>query len=113
MTLRTIYLAVVLAVLSACGGSRPDENASAAPRVGVATAADRVCSRDLDCVLVEECCGCASSGQRLAVSRARLEALESAAASVCTAPCMPVLTAHRSCTATEARCAGGLCVPVL
>lgn len=113
MTARMLVLAAAISMLAACGGTRPNEGASAAPRVGAATAADRVCSRDVDCVLVEDCCGCSSSGQRLAVSRERLGALEAGAAASCTATCAPVATPHRTCAATQARCAGGLCVPVL
>jgi len=113
MTARNACVMFAIFLAAACGSARPNGGASAAPRVGAATAADRTCSRDLDCVLAEDCCGCSANGQRLAVNRERLPALESGAAAACTMTCAPVPEPHRTCGATAARCAGGLCIPVL
>ncbi len=112
---RLLGLVAFVSLSAACAGAQSGAGAAAdAPHIGAATAADRACSRDVDCVLVDDCCGCSTGGQRLAVTRTRLTDLESSAEAACaTRQCAPSPTPHRSCTATAARCAGGLCVPNL
>ena len=108
-------LAVIVLLACACAGAQSGAGAATdAPRIGAATAADRTCSRDVDCVMVDDCCGCSGGGQRLAVTQSRLAELQASAEAACaTRQCAPQPAPHRSCTATAARCAGGLCVPNL
>lgn len=108
-------LVVVVSLACACAGAQSGAGSGTdAPRVGAATAADRTCSRDVECVMVDDCCGCSGGGQRLAVAQSRLAELQASAEAACAnRQCAPSPTPHRSCSATSARCAGGLCVPNL
>jgi hypothetical protein len=109
----------LLATLAACAapqsGASSSSSSGAAASRGVASPAmeDRACSRDSECALADDCCGCAQGGQRHAVRRDRVEALQSASESACGQRNCPGGAAHRSCEATAARCSGGLCVPAL
>ena len=99
--------------LTACG-SGYEGPTSGPPAIGNASADDQSCSRDVECTLVADCCGCSREGRQQAVNRARVEALEGAASSDCAEAHCPVgESAHRSCSATQARCVGGRCIPGL
>jgi hypothetical protein len=109
-----LALIVMLSFFAACAGGRPAPTADDRTRIGAASAEDRTCSRDSECVLVDDCCGCSQGGQRLAVRSDRVAALESGADGACeTRRCAPIGPQHRSCEATASRCSGGLCVPAL
>ncbi len=100
-------------LLVACGGGY-EAPTSGPPAIGNASGDDQSCSRDAECTLVSDCCGCARQGRRQAVNRERVEALESAADADCAEAHCPVgESEHRSCAATTARCLGGRCVPNL
>jgi len=107
-------LLVPFALILACAGGRPAPSPDDRIRIGAAAMEDRTCSRDAECVLVDDCCGCSQGGQRLAVLSERVTVLEAAGESACSERrCAPVRPQHHSCTATAARCSGGLCVPAL
>jgi hypothetical protein len=105
------YVFILLAgVLLGCGGSREYSH----PIVGQTEADDQTCRRDQDCALVEDCCGCASGGTKMAVRADRIEALSSLADSQCAGrACSEAPSAHRSCSAASAICRGGRCIPAL
>jgi hypothetical protein len=106
-------LAVGLLLLS-CGGPGYDAPTSGPPAIGNPTSEDQTCSRDAECVLVSDCCGCDRSGRQLAVHRDRVEALESTAQTECASVSCPVARSeHRSCGTERARCLGGRCVPAV
>lgn len=103
-----------LLLSAACASARPAPSPDDRTRIGAAGAAERTCSRDSECVLVDDCCGCSQGGQRLAVQSARVADLASAADDACAARrCAPAHPQHHSCRATAARCSGGLCVPAI
>jgi hypothetical protein len=107
-----VLLVVLALFVTACAGARPGGSPGAGPHIGAASMEDRTCSRDSECVLVEDCCGCSSGGQRLAVRADRREALEASAGATCgERVCATVVSDHPSCGAAAARCSGGLCVP--
>jgi hypothetical protein len=109
-----VLLSISLALTLGCAGGRPAGSATDRTRIGAAAAEDRACSRDSECALVDDCCGCSLGGQRLAVRSERVETLAAGGDAACSARhCAPVPTPHRSCDATAARCLGGLCVPAL
>jgi len=105
-----------LLLATACAGA-PQPGAVAAddvPHAAEPAAADLACSRDVECVLVDDCCGCARGGLRLSVRSDHLQALTERSASSCDQQtCGATKSAHRSCEATAARCLGGRCVPKL
>ena len=106
--------ALALAFLLGCGGAGYTAPAGGPPAIAEPSAEDQTCSRDSECVLVQDCCGCERSGRRLAVRRDRVETLQSEATSTCAATsCVVAESAHRSCTASSARCLGGRCVPAI
>jgi len=106
-------------LLAACAGasqsgpgSSSSSGASDLPRADEPQAEDQSCWRDNECVLVDDCCGCARGGLRMSVRSDHLEALTERSASTCEQrTCSGQASQHRSCTATAARCAGGRCVP--
>jgi hypothetical protein len=103
--------ALALTVAAACGGYQAPPGP---PAVGTPEASDQQCSRDSECVLVQDCCGCTQGGLQLAVHRDSVERLESSASSSCSeVQCAGGASAHRSCEATSARCLGGRCIPNL
>jgi hypothetical protein len=84
------------------------------PRVATPASADQACSMDTECVLAQDCCGCAGGGRLLAVRGDRVDALRAAADRGCSQRCAASgPTQHRSCTASEAVCRGGRCIPSL
>jgi hypothetical protein len=104
--------------LAACAGASQGAGSSSAaasgdlPRADNPQAEDQSCWRDTECVLVDDCCGCARGGLRMSVRKDKLEALTENSASACEQrTCSEQASQHRSCTATAARCAGGRCVP--
>jgi hypothetical protein len=121
VSLRLVLASVLLAAIASCGGPRGGEAAFGPPRidprmprVAPPTAEDQACSMDLECVLVQDCCGCGGGGRLQALHRDRVEALEAAASSGCSERCSATAsTEHRSCSATEAVCRGGRCIPRL
>ncbi len=107
----TVVLVAVFAVLSSCGSSGLVE--SDRKRLAAPTAEQQACSHDSECILVEDCCGCANGGTQQAVRNDVVEELEAAGAAECAdRGCTPgVQSAHRSCTASESVCRGGRCIP--
>jgi hypothetical protein len=98
-------------LIAACSGGA---TAPAGPRIAEAQPDDLTCSRDEDCALVDDCCGCAAGGTKTAVRTDRVDALSAAADSSCDpSRCSGLASEHRSCEAVGARCAGGRCVPRL
>jgi len=96
--------------LLGCSGGPAREG----PRVAEAAPEDIACSRDSECVLVEDCCGCALGGTKTAVRADRVEAVAERDADTCEErTCGSAPSEHRSCEATAARCAGGRCIPAL
>jgi hypothetical protein len=96
-----------------CGTSGSE---SAYPRAGTPTAEEQQCSRDRECVLVDECCECALGGTRAAVRADAVQSLEAAADERCasrTCAADEERGPHRSCSATGAVCRGGRCIPQL
>jgi hypothetical protein len=111
--MRHLLVPAALFFVLGCASARP-LSATDRPRVGAAGATDRTCSRDSECVLVDDCCGCSYGGQRLAIRSDRFDALAAEAETACgTRHCAPAQSSHHSCTATAARCLGGLCVPAI
>ncbi len=118
-TLRPIALTLFITspLLTAGCGTGPSAGASPAselPRVATATPDEQACSRDVECALVEDCCGCAAGGMRTGVRAELLEtAVERSAAECEHRSCGSQTSEHRSCEASAARCLGGRCVPAL
>ena len=116
---RAFGLAGVLygALLFGCAGKQPAQVASAgsnAPRAGEPQPDEQNCWRDSECVLVDDCCGCARGGLRMSVRGDRLAAVNDRSSSECERrACGNQPSQHRSCRASAARCAGGRCVPAL
>jgi hypothetical protein len=101
-----------------CAGSGTPAAASASasdlPRAGEPEAKEQSCWRDTECVLVEDCCGCARGGMRTSVRSDSLSELEQRSTSTCEQhACSDQPSHHRSCSATASRCLGGRCVPAL
>jgi hypothetical protein len=103
--------------LLACARSGPGPSAGATsdfPRAGEPEAEEQACSRDIECVLVDDCCGCARGGLRMSVRSDRVDALTERSTATCEQrTCADQPSKHRSCTASAARCLGGTCVPAL
>jgi hypothetical protein len=104
--------------LWACGGSGQNAGATAGasdfPRAGEPDAEEQACSRDTECTLVDDCCGCARGGLRTGVRSDRLDGLTERSADACEQrTCADQPSAHRSCSASAARCVGGRCLPAL
>jgi hypothetical protein len=109
---KVVALALLALFISlGCGSSGMIE--SDRKRLAAPTPEQQACSRDSECILVEDCCGCANGGTQQAVRNDVVEELESAGASECAdRACTPgVQSAHRSCTASESVCRGGRCIP--
>ena len=106
-------------VVALTGCAKAGGTAGAAAPDGLAhadepEAEEQSCSRDVECSLVEDCCGCAGGGLRMSVRTDKLEAVTDRSESTCAErSCSGVQSQHRSCTATAARCLGGRCVPAL
>lgn len=115
--MRIACIAVWLLAAAACqkasgsaGATAPDGFAHA----DALEAEEQSCSRDVECVLVEDCCGCARGGLRMSVRTDKLEGVTDRSESVCAErECSGVQSQHKSCTASAARCLGGRCVPAL
>ncbi len=99
-------------VLYACSGAASSGESGLA-RTGPPSAEEQACSRDSECVLVDDCCGCANGGIRQAVRADAVEAMSGAAEAACgTRSCAEgQASQHRSCAATAAVCRGGRCIP--
>jgi hypothetical protein len=100
----------------ASSGAPPAASASASdlPRAGEPNAKEQSCWRDSECVLVEDCCGCAHGGLRTGVRSDCLSDLEQRSSSTCEQhTCGDRPSHHRSCSASASRCLGGRCVPAL
>jgi len=111
-------ICVYALVLAACAGSGQNPASTAGssdfPRAGEPDAEEQACSRDVECTLVDDCCGCARGGLRTGVRGDRLEALTERSAGACEErTCADQPSQHRSCTASAARCVGGRCLPAL
>jgi hypothetical protein len=103
-------------LLLGCASQQPTQitSGSSAPRAGEPQSEDQSCWRDSECVLVDDCCGCARGGLRMSVRGDHLAALNDRSASECEKrSCGDRPSKHRSCSATAARCTGGRCVPSL
>ena len=111
-----LWSAVAIAGASCAG---PAAGAGAAEPDGLQHAdalegEEQACSRDVECVLVDDCCGCARGGLRMSVRTDKLEAVTERSESACAErTCSEQPSQHRSCTATAARCLGGRCLPAL
>jgi hypothetical protein len=105
----------VLSVAAACSTGSGSGGASGLPRIGQPSADEQSCSRDQDCTLVDDCCGCAAGGSRTAVRADAVESLETQAAAQCgERTCAEgIASNHRSCEASAAICRGGRCIPQL
>ncbi|MFI5306430.1 MAG: hypothetical protein ACHQ53_03695 [Polyangiales bacterium] len=120
---RFSYPTLAFALLSVCtagslgctaSGTPAAASASDLPRAGEPDAKEQSCWRDTECVLVEDCCGCARGGLRTGVRSDSLSELEQRSASTCEQhTCSDQPSHHRSCSATASRCLGGRCVPTL
>ena len=115
---RWLLFASWLCAFAACAnnaaGTQSSANAGDAPRAGEPQAGEQSCWRDQDCVLVDDCCGCARGGLRLAVRADKLDAVTERGASSCgERTCSDQPSQHRSCRATAAHCVGGSCLPAL
>lgn len=113
-----VVLVAFVACMSACSSGGPGggvaPGASAAPRVDAPEPAEQACSRDVECTLVEDCCGCAAGGMQTAIRTDAVEAVTERSEDVCAErSCGGAASNHRSCSATAARCLGGRCVPAL
>jgi hypothetical protein len=107
---------LVSAASCAAGSSGTQAAATAgnAPHAGEPQAEEQSCWRDKDCVLIDDCCGCARGGLRLSVRADKLDAVAERGASTCgERTCRDQPSKHRSCKATAARCVGGSCLPSL
>lgn len=121
--MRSPYLSTLVSVLGGlvvsvgvlgCGGPGYDAPVTGPPAVGSVSSEDQSCSRDSECTLVQDCCGCARAGRQLAVHVDRVEALQSSATADCAeTSCTVQPSEHRSCSAQGARCLGGRCVPAI
>ena len=112
--MRSWQLSLVMTLFSAasaCGGNGLVE--SDRVRLAAPSAEQQACSRDSECTLVEDCCGCANGGRQQAVRSDQVQALETAGAIECAErACTPAITSeHRSCRATASVCRGGRCIP--
>jgi hypothetical protein len=104
--------------LSACARSGQSGGTSASasefPRAGEPDAEEQACSRDVECVLVDDCCGCERGGLRTGVRGDRRDGLVERSAAACEQrTCAEQPSQHRSCEASAARCVGGRCLPAL
>jgi hypothetical protein len=111
-----IVIGLLATLLSACAGaqSSPGASASDLPRADQPEEQELACSRDIECALVDDCCGCARGGLRMGIRADKLETATERSAGVCEErPCSGQASEHRSCEATAARCLGGRCVPAL
>jgi hypothetical protein len=110
----TALLSACTACASSGAGAHTSANAGDAPRAGEPQAGEQSCWRDQDCVLVDDCCGCARGGLRLAVRADKLDAVTERGTSNCAErTCGDQPSQHRSCKATAAHCVGGSCLPAL
>lgn len=109
----TVTAAVVLMLLAiGCAGAQ--EPVGGPPVVATASAEDQTCSRDSECVLVQDCCGCDRQGRQLAVHRDRVTSLAEASRAECGAiSCTVARSEHVSCSTTRAACRGGRCIPAI
>jgi hypothetical protein len=113
----TVLWGVLALVGAGCAG--PAAGAGAAEPDGLQHAdalegEEQACSRDVECALVDDCCGCARGGLRMSVRTDMLEAVTERSESACAErTCSEQPSQHRSCTATAARCLGGRCLPAL
>ncbi|MGE0789109.1 MAG: hypothetical protein AB7S26_25780 [Sandaracinaceae bacterium] len=108
-----IVITVVIVGVAGCGPGVSTPT-SGPPAIASASTEDQSCSRDSECVLVQDCCGCERQGRQLAVHRDRVEALTASAQSDCSAvSCTVGASEHRSCGAERAQCLGGRCVPAV
>jgi hypothetical protein len=116
--LRFALLALFMLGCPAC--ARPAQGGGAAtsagdfPRAGEPDAEEQACSRDVECALVDDCCGCERGGLRTGVRGDRRDALVERSAAACEQrTCNEQPSQHRSCSASAARCVGGRCLPAL
>lgn len=104
----------VLGVLFVVGCAGAPEPVAGPPVVASATAEDQTCSRDSECVLVQDCCGCERQGRQLAVHRDRVAELTEASRAECNGvSCTVAPSSHVSCRTNRAVCRGGRCVPAV
>ena len=116
LALARACLIAAVASVAACApkNNQPAATASDAPRAGEPQAEEQSCWRDSECVLVDDCCGCAHGGLRLSVRADKLDGVTARGQDECAQrACGEQASQHRSCTATAARCVGGRCLPAL
>ena len=111
-------LCSALLSVAGCAGNAKNGGATASssdfPRAGDLEAGEQACSRDIECALADDCCGCARGGVRVGVRSDKLDALSARSESVCAErTCAEQPSQHKSCQASAARCLGGTCVPAL
>lgn len=111
--MRTALLSFAVVLLVGCGSGN-QLPAEGPPAIASASSEDQACSRDSECVLVQDCCGCQRQGRQLAVHRDRVEELQASAQGECAnVSCVAGESEHRSCGAAGAQCLGGRCVPIV
>lgn len=109
----TVATTLLMLLVLGCAGAQ-EPQAGGPPVVASATTEDQTCTRDSECVLVQDCCGCERQGRQLAVHRDRVEALTEASRAECGAVgCTVARSEHRSCATTRAACRGGRCIPAV
>jgi hypothetical protein len=110
--LAIVLVSTFIALACSTGGGRVE---SGLTRTGPPGPAEQACSRDAECVLADDCCGCENGGTRQAVRSDAVQSLQSQAESTCAdRTCTNgIASNHRSCTATAAVCRGGRCIPQL
>jgi hypothetical protein len=115
MLVRSLFLlALFIGACASRSASQSAGNGSDGPRAGEPQAEEQSCWRDQDCVLVNDCCGCAHGGLQLSVRADKLEAVTERGTTSCEGrTCSDAPSQHRSCKATAARCVGGSCLPAL
>lgn len=110
--LSTIVPSLLFTLVLGCAGAAPPP--SGPPMIAATTSEDQTCSRDSECVLVADCCGCERQGRQHAVHRDRVQPLSEASRAECSAvSCTVADSAHVSCRASHAACRGGRCVPAV
>jgi hypothetical protein len=109
-----VLLALFIGACASRSASQSASNGNDGPRAGEPQAEEQSCWRDQDCVLVNDCCGCAHGGLQLSVRADKLEAVTERGTTSCEGrTCSDAPSQHRSCKATAARCVGGSCLPAL
>lgn len=73
---------------------------------------ERACKKDDDCTVAPfHCCGCERGGKLVGVARTQVPMIAQRRAALCRDyACPQMVSTDPTCSATKAKCAGGLCV---